>query len=54
MKEIEVEKVEHKEANVEEKTGMIEWKLNLEPNKEKKYSFKYKVKYPKDKNLSLE
>lgn len=51
QKEITVERIENKDAKVEENTGKLTWKLNVEANKEKKVSFKYSVKYPKNSNV---
>ncbi|MEJ0032365.1 MAG: DUF4139 domain-containing protein [Bacteroidota bacterium] len=33
-------------------TGKLTWELNLQPNETKKVSYKYEVKYPKDKKVS--
>jgi hypothetical protein len=54
MKEVEVDKIEHKEADLEAETGKLKWTVQLEPGKEKKVNFKYSVKYPKGNNLVLE
>ena len=47
MKEVEVLDKEAPEAQINEETGRIIWKLNLEPAKEKKLALKYAVKSPK-------
>ncbi len=33
-------------------TGKLTWELNLQPNETKKVSYKFEVKYPKDKRIS--
>lgn len=53
-KEVEVSRLEHKEAILNEETGKLTWKLNVEPNKEKKIGFKYSVKSPKYRNFVLD
>jgi hypothetical protein len=52
--QIEVERFEHKEGAVNDQSGIITWKMTLEPAKEKKVNFKYQVKYPKNYNFSLD
>jgi len=54
MKEIEVDKIESKEAELDIETGKLKWIIQLDPGKEKKVDFKYSVKYPKNNNLVLE
>ena len=54
MKEVEVDKIESKEAELNAETGKLKWTIQLEPGKEKKVDFKYSVKYPKNNNLVLE
>ena len=53
-KEIEVNNQEADEADVNKETGKITWKLNLEPNKEKKLKHKFTVKSPKEIILNLD
>jgi uncharacterized protein (TIGR02231 family) len=53
-KEIEVENQEAEEAEINKETGKLTWKLNLEPNKEKKLKHKFTVKSPKNMVLNLE
>lgn len=53
-KEVEITRIEHKDAILNEETGKLTWKLNVEPNKEKKIGFKYSVKSPKYRNFILE
>lgn len=54
MKEVEVDKIENKEAELDTETGKLKWTVKLEPGKEKKVDFKYSVKYPKYNTLVLE
>ncbi|HQW83845.1 MAG TPA: DUF4139 domain-containing protein [Ferruginibacter sp.] len=54
MKEVEVEKIEYKEAELNNETGNLKWIIQLDAGKEKKVSFKYTVKYPKNNNIVLE
>ena len=53
-KEIEVDNEEANDAEVNKETGIITWKLNLEPNKEKKLKYKFTVKSPKGTVLHLD
>ena len=53
-KEIEVDNEEANDAEVNKETGIITWKLNLEPNKEKKLKYKFTVKSPKGTVLQLD
>ena len=53
-KEIEVDNQEANDAEVNKETGIITWKLNLEPNKEKKLKYKFTVKSPKGTVLHLD
>lgn len=45
-KEVEVERIEHTEAYLDENRGFLTWNLNIAPSSEKKIGFKYSVKYP--------
>ena len=54
MKEVEVDKIENKEADLDSETGKLKWTILLEPAKEKKVGFKYSVKYPKNNTLVVE
>lgn len=47
-KSISIEKVELGGARYDEKTGYLNWKINLGAGETKKLSFSYKVKYPKN------
>ncbi|WP_366183680.1 DUF4139 domain-containing protein [Flavobacterium ovatum] len=51
-KEITIEILEKSKAKVNEETGILTWELNLTPNETKKIRLSYKVKYPKDKDIS--
>jgi len=53
-KDIEVELVDNGGAKVEKETGMLKWEVILEPGQVKKLNFKYSVKYPKERILSIE
>lgn len=53
-KTIEVERLEWSGAKVEEKTGMITWELEIEPNGKKELKTVYSVKYPEDEYISVE
>lgn len=53
-KEIEVELLENGGARVDKETGMLRWEVILEPGQVKKLNFKYSVKYPKERILSIE
>lgn len=53
-KEVEITRIEHKDAALNDETGKLTWKLNVEPNKEKKIEFKYSVKSPKYRNFVLD
>jgi len=51
-KEITIELTENGKAKVDQETGKLNWNLKLSPNESKKIRISYKVKYPKDKNIS--
>jgi uncharacterized protein (TIGR02231 family) len=53
-KAIMIENIDHPEAEYDEKTGKLTWRIMLPANADKKISFKYTVKYPKDRTLLLE
>jgi uncharacterized protein (TIGR02231 family) len=53
-KDIEVELTDDGGARVEKGTGMLRWEIILEPGQVKKLKFKYTVKYPKERILSIE
>ena len=52
IKEIQVEMLENSSAEYDETTGKLKWRLTIQPGETAEVSFKFQVKYPKDKNLS--
>jgi len=52
--EIEVETEEVSNGSLDAETGKIKWKMNLKPSDRKELTLKYKVKYPKNKSLTIE
>ena len=52
IKEIEVEMLENISGEYDETTGKLKWRLTIQPGETAEVSFKFQVKYPKDKNLS--
>ena len=52
IKEIQVEMLENVSAEYDETTGKLKWRLTIQPGETAEVSFKFQVKYPKDKNLS--
>ncbi|MEI7737019.1 MAG: mucoidy inhibitor MuiA family protein, partial [Ferruginibacter sp.] len=54
MKEVEVDRIENKDAELDNDTGKLKWIILLDGGKEKKIGFKYSVKYPKGSNLAME
>lgn len=50
--QIEVTAVDLGGAKYDATTGKLTWTLNLQPNETKKMTFKYEVKYPKDRKIS--
>ena len=53
-KDIEVSLADDGGAKVDKETGLLEWKVKLEPGQLKKLTFKYSVKYPKERILVVE
>lgn len=53
LQEIEIELLESSNANYDKTIGKLQWKLSLQPDDEKKFQFKFSVKYPKDKIINL-
>jgi len=51
-KNMEVELLESSDAAVNAETGVLTWKLNVEPGETKKVRLSYSVKYPKDKVIA--
>lgn len=54
QKEIEVQDRKYEGAKLDDDTQKITWSLAVDSKKESKVSFKYEVKYPKDKLLVLD
>jgi hypothetical protein len=54
IREVEVDRIEHKEATLDDETGKLKWMVKIEPSMEKKLQFKYSVKYPKGNNIILD
>ena len=52
-KDITVELVESSAASNNDETGILTWKLKLNPGETKKIRLSYSVRYPKDKYLDL-
>lgn len=53
-KEISIEEEEYKEAIFEKDTKLLTWKYELSPKQEKKHTFKYRVKYPKNQTVVID
>ncbi len=53
-KEIEVELTDGGGASVDKETGILKWKVTLDLGQTKKLNFRYSVKYPKERILTLE
>ncbi|MCR9174235.1 MAG: DUF4139 domain-containing protein [bacterium] len=51
--EIEIEATELSKGELKERTGIIEWKINLKPKASKEIELIYEVKYDKDQNVVL-
>jgi uncharacterized protein (TIGR02231 family) len=52
VKEIETKLEEWDNAEINEESGILTWKLSLKPGESKKVRFTYYVKYPSDKKIS--
>jgi hypothetical protein len=52
--EITIEKPEVNGAQLDAATGILTWKMLLQPNEQKKLNLKYQVKYPKNKPVNIE
>ena len=50
--ELKVDLLEGDGATLDEATGMLSWKLKLEPKESKKIKFTYQIRYPKGKTLA--
>jgi uncharacterized protein (TIGR02231 family) len=53
-KEIQVEKEDVSGAELDEKTGILQWKIHLKSAENKKVFLKYAVTYPKDKKIVID
>lgn len=53
-KDIEVELADNGGAEVLKETGMLRWQVTLDPGQIKKLKFRYSVKYPKERILSID
>lgn len=53
LKDIEVELMEHSNANINKETGLLSWKLDLAPGESKKIRIAYSVKYAKDRVINI-
>lgn len=53
-KDIEIERTELSNAQVDEISGAVYWKMQLKPGESKEVKFVYSVKYPKNKTIILE
>lgn len=53
-KEIEVELADNGGAEVFKETGLLRWQVTLDPGQLKKLKFRYSVKYPKERILSID
>jgi hypothetical protein len=51
--EITIEPTSLDKGNLETKTGIVTWKINLKPKDNKTIDFGYKVKHKKDQNIQL-
>ena len=54
ISEIDVEENELSNGSLNEKTGEVKWKLNLQPQEQKELILKYEVKYPREEDVILE
>ncbi len=51
--QIEVTSSDTGNARYNKDTGKLKWELVLQPNETRKMTYKFEVKYPKDKNISM-
>jgi hypothetical protein len=54
QKEIEVQEKKYDGAKLDDDTQKLTWQMTVDTKKENKVTFKYEVKYPKDKTLQLD
>jgi hypothetical protein len=53
-KDIDVQDIEAKEAQLDKDTGILTWLIELKPGEERKLNLKYSVKYPKDRKVVID
>lgn len=51
--DITIEKLDIGKGLIEERTGLLEWRMELKTKESKILNFSYKVKFNKDQNISL-
>ncbi len=54
LEEIKIEVSEISGAKQDAESGKIKWEVTIEPNESRRFSLKYLVKYPKNRNLTIE
>ncbi|WP_299180810.1 DUF4139 domain-containing protein [uncultured Aquimarina sp.] len=52
-KEIKVDNIKTNDANYDAKTGIMKWKLTIQPKTQLEKQFSYELKYPKNKRVNL-
>lgn len=52
--DITIEQQELSKAQLDEATGLLTWKMLIQPNEQKKLTLKYQVKYPKNRPINIE
>jgi hypothetical protein len=52
--DISVDVTEKSGADLDENSGILQWKLNLQPQQQKEFIFRYEVKYPRNEKVILE
>lgn len=50
---IKIEVTETGKANYDKSTGMLKWKINLDPKEAKKVTYGFKIKHPKEQNVQV-
>lgn len=53
-KDIDVQDVDAKDAQINKETGIVAWLINLKPGEEQKRFLKYSVKYPKERRVVID
>jgi len=54
ISDITVENVQLSNAKHNPETGQVRWELELKPQEQKEWMFRYEVKYPKRETVALE